>query len=105
METERISERILKKCLFISILFLQFVFDFLFLIFCFISDCHVMLRDLPLSNWFLEYRRMGFVEHHETCLSLSFVRVMFEFVRDGTVLPCNVLFRRAVHRYKGTYIL
>ena len=62
-----------------------------------------MLRDLPLSNWFLEYRRMGFVEHHETCLSLSFVRVMFEFVRDGTVLPCNVLFRRAIHRYKGIF--
>ena len=59
-----------------------------------------MLRDLPVVNWFLEYKKMGLVEHHETCASLSFVRVLFEFARDGTILPCNTLFKRAVIRYK-----
>ena len=60
-----------------------------------------MLFGLPLQNWFMEYRRMGLVEHHETCVGLVFVRVLFEFSRDGTVLPCNALFKRAIQRYKG----
>ena len=59
-----------------------------------------MLRDLPVVKWLLEYKRMAHVEHHETCAGLSFARVLFEFARDGTVLPCNTLFKRSLHRYK-----
>ena len=44
---------------------------------------------------------MGIVNHHETCISLSFARVMFEFVQNGTTLPCNALFKRSLLRYKG----
>ena len=60
-----------------------------------------MLLGLPVTNWFMEYRRLGLLEHHETCAGLSFVRVLFEFRHDGTVLPCNAIFKRAVSRYKG----
>lgn len=64
-----------------------------------------MLRDLPLENWFMEYRRLGLIENHESCVSLTFARVLFEFTRDGSVLPCNTLFKRTLHRYKGIYNL
>ena len=64
-----------------------------------------MLLGLPLLNWFMEYRRMGLVEHHETCVGMVFVRVLFEFTRDGSILPCNALFKRAVQRYKGRNFL
>lgn len=60
-----------------------------------------MLLGIPVRNWFLEYRRMGLLENHETCIGLSFVRVLFEFGRPENVLPCDALFRRAVLRYKG----
>ena len=61
----------------------------------------IMLLGLPVTNWFLEYKRLALVEHHETCLSLSFARVLFEFARDGTVLPCNAIFKRCLARYKS----
>ena len=64
-----------------------------------------MLHGLPITNWFLEYRRMGLVNHHETSISLSFARVMFEFVHDGVTLPCNALFKRALTKYKGIYFI
>ena len=60
-----------------------------------------MLLGLPVVNWFLEYKRIALVENHETCLSLSFARVLFEFARDGTTLPCNALFKRCLVRYKS----
>ena len=63
----------------------------------------VMLRGLPLENWFMEYRRMGLIENHESCVSLTFARVLFEFTRDGSILPCNTLFKRSIHRYKGNF--
>ena len=44
---------------------------------------------------------MGLVNHHETSISLSFARVMFEFIHDGVTLPCNALFKRALTKYKG----
>ena len=62
-----------------------------------------MLLGLPLENWFMEYRRMGLIENHETCVSLTFARVLFEFSHDGTVLPCNTLFKRTIYRYKGSF--
>ena len=62
-----------------------------------------MLLGSPLQNWFMEYRRMGLVEHHETCVGMVFVRVLFEFARDGSILPCNALFKRTVQRYKSRY--
>ena len=60
-----------------------------------------MLHGLPVTNWFLEYRRLGMVQHHETSVGLSFARVLFEFSHDGTTLPGNGLFKRSVLRYKG----
>ena len=48
---------------------------------------------------------MAHLEHHETCTGLSFVRVLFEFGRNGDVLPCNGLFKRAVLRYKSKFVL
>ena len=60
-----------------------------------------MLLGVPVRNWFMEYRRLGLLEHHETSVGMSFVRVLFEFGRDGHVLPCNGLFKRVVIRYKG----
>ena len=61
-----------------------------------------MLLGVPVRNWFMEYRRLGLLEHHETCVGFSFVRVLFEFGRSrGNVLPPNALFKRAVMRYKG----
>ena len=60
-----------------------------------------MLLGIPVRNWFMEYRRLGLLEHHETSVGMSFVRVLFEFGRDGHVLPCNGLFKRVVIRYKG----
>ena len=53
----------------------------------------------------MEYRRMGLIENHESCVSLTFARVLFEFARDGSVLPCNTLFKRTLHRYKGIYYM
>ena len=65
-----------------------------------------MLLGVPVQNWFMEYRRLGLLEHHETSVGVSFVRVMFEFSRNGAgpTLPCNGLFKRAVVRYKGSLI-
>ena len=60
-----------------------------------------MLLGIPVRNWFMEYRRLGLLEHHETSVGMSFVRVLFEFGREGHVLPCNGLFKRVVIRYKG----
>ena len=62
-----------------------------------------MLGDLSTINWFLEYRRLALVEHHETSAGLVFVRTLFEFPHGQVHLPCNTIFKRAVHRYKGKH--
>ena len=64
-----------------------------------------MLGGLPVSNWFMEYRRMALVEHHNTCAGLVFVRVLYEISQTSDVIPCSALMRKTVSKYKGKNFL
>ena len=67
----------------------------------FLLDRYQMLGGLPVINWFMEYRRMALVEHHNTCAGLVFTRVLYEIAPTTDVIPCNALMRKAVSKYKG----